>query len=351
MSSTLSPIRIGVLFDIVLDGGEALFQEALALGLSEVEGAGRLDRKVEWVVRQAAGLPAGTERELQRGFAELDEQGVLLIVGPSISDNALIAQPLADQAGLPSINFSGGAITRSHWMFHYQIGSLEEEPGLLVRRLATRGVRRAAVIYDASAVGRNYFEAFELAREMRGLEMSGSAAVSPVAEDLRSTVEQLRSTEPGALVYLGLGLAARPVDIALRDLGWEIPVLANSALMWGYLRSEWANAFAGWEYLDSISDDNPVRQALEARSPAAAATPLNCGAYDMGRLVGEAIARSQHLTRAGLRAGLERINQIDAASGAPGTTLSFANYDHGALHGTFLVLRTWRDGRSVQVRD
>jgi len=351
MSSSLSSIRIGVLFDIVFDGGETLFQEALALGLSEVEGAGRLDRKVEWVVRQVAGLPAGTERELQRGFAELDEQDVLLVVGPSISDNALIAQPLADQAGLPSINFSGGAITRSHWMFHYQIGSLEEEPGLLVRRLAMRGVRRAAVIYDASAVGRNYFEAFELAREMRGLEMSGSAAVSPVAEDLRSTVEQLRSTEPGALVYLGLGLAARPVDIALRDLGWEIPVLANSALMWGYLRSEWANAFAGWEYLDSISDDNPVRQALEARSPAAAATPLNCGAYDMGRLVGEAIARSQHLTRAGLRAGLERINQIDAASGAPGTTLSFANYDHGALHGTFLVLRTWRDGRSVQVRD
>lgn len=348
--STPTPIRIGVLFDIDLAGGEALFHELLALGLSEVEASGRLDRKIEWVVRHVKGLPGGTEREIERGFAELDDEGVLLVVGPSISNNALIARPIVDRLGLPAINITGGAITRSHWMFHYQIGSLDEEPALLARRLDERGLRRVAVIFDASPVGHIYMDGFELARKMRGLELAGSASVSPVAEDLRATVAQMRSTEPDGLVYLGVGLSARAVDLALGELGWSIPAVSNSALMWGYLFDEWAQGFAGWEYLDTVSDHNPVRLNLLSRQTRPA-TPLNCGAYDIGRMVGEAIARAETLTRGGLRDGLERVNEIDAASGGPGTKLSFANYDHGALHGPYLVLREWRDGQSVEVRD
>jgi hypothetical protein len=32
-----------------------------------------------------------------------------------------------------------------------------------------------------------------------------------------------------------------------------------------------------------------------------------------------------------------------------GTTMGFGNYDHGALKGRYLVLRSWRDGKSVQI--
>ena len=114
--------------------------KALQLGIDEVAATGRLDRDVELVERQSRGLPSGSEAEVVRAFDELDDEDVVAIVGPSISDNALIVAPLCDAARIPAINYSGGERTRSQWMFHYQVGSLEEEPPVLA---AAHG-RRAA---------------------------------------------------------------------------------------------------------------------------------------------------------------------------------------------------------------
>src|SRR3954451_23219188 len=170
------PILIGVLYDFPQhDGGEG-FEGALRLGLAER--ADKLDRPVELRPLHVAGLPAGTERAVRDGFRDLDDQGVLLVVGPSISDNGLIVRELADAARLPTINYTGGEITRGEWMFHYQVGSLEEEPVVLARHLIDRGLESAAVIHDDSPVGRGYASWLELACASLGVELTGRAAIS-----------------------------------------------------------------------------------------------------------------------------------------------------------------------------
>ena len=151
------------------------------------------------------------------------------------------------------------------------------------------------------------------------------------------------------LVYFGLGVSSRAVAVARMDLGWDVPVLANSALMFGYARPDWRDGYAGWEYVDTIADDNQRRQTLKQLSPHAAGGPVGCAAYDMGRLLGEAIAQSDHLTRAGIADGLRRAKQLPATSGYEGTLMGFGNWEHAALKGHYLVLREWKDGRSVQV--
>src|SRR2546425_894769 len=124
------------------------------------DATGRLDREIELVDKQARGLPSGSEHDIVRAFGELVDDGAVAIIGPSISDNALIAAPLCDEARIPAINYSGGERTRSQWMFHYQVGSLEEEPPLLATRMAERDLARAAVVFDQSPVGRRYAECF-----------------------------------------------------------------------------------------------------------------------------------------------------------------------------------------------
>ena len=349
MDNAASPILIGLLYDFPQGDGGAGFEEALRLGLDDVAATGRLDRSIEFVSSHVRGLPHGSEHEVRRGFAELDDAGALVLIGPSISDNALIAAPLCDAARLPAINYSGGERTRSEWMFHYQVGSLEEEPPMLAARMVERGLRSAAVIADQSPVGRRYAEAFEAARGRLGLEVAGNAVISPLTENLVDVVARLRSSEPEVLVYFGLGVASRAVALALAELAWDVPVLANSALMFGYARPDWRDGYAGWEYIDTIADDNASRVALRERSPRAAGGPVGCAAYDMGRLVGEAVARGDHLTRAGVAEGLRRVKLLPATSGRAGTTMGFGVYEHAALKGPYLVLREWRDGRSVQV--
>jgi branched-chain amino acid transport system substrate-binding protein len=341
------PIRIGLLYDF--PQGDDLFAKTLRLGIDDVAATGRLDRDVELVERQARGLPSGSEADVVRAFRELAGEDVLAIAGPSISDNALIAAPLCDRARVPAINYSGGERTRSQWMFHYQVGSLEEEPPVLAARMVERGLGRAAVVFDQSPVGRRYAECFEAARARLGLEVTGTASIAPLAEDAESLLDRLRQAQPDVLVYFGLGVSSRAVALARLALDWDVPVLSNSALMFGYARPDWRDGYAGWEYVDTVADDNPMRAALRERSPYAAAGPIGCAAYDIGRLLGEGIAASEHLTRAGIADGLRRVKQLPATSGHAGTLIGFGVWDHAALKGHYLVLRTWRDGHSVQV--
>ncbi|HET9727814.1 MAG TPA: ABC transporter substrate-binding protein [Acidimicrobiia bacterium] len=342
-----APVRIGFLYDF--PQADDLFVKSFRLGVDDVAATGRLDRDIEVLEHHAAGLPSGSEAAVVRGFQSLVDDDVVAIVGPSISDNALIAAPLADAARVPAINYSGGERTRSAWMFHYQVGSLEEEPPVLAERMQQRGLRRAAVLYDQSPVGRRYAECFEAARVRLGLEVSASAAIPPLADDAEPLLERLRASDPDVLVYFGLGVASRAVAVARSALDWQIPVLANSALMFGYARRDWRDGYAGWEYVDTVADDNPVRAALHDRNPRAAAGPIGCCAYDIGRLLGETIARAEHLTRAGLADGLRAVKRLPATSGHEGTIMGFGSWDHAALKGRYLVLRTWREGRSVQV--
>ncbi|MBV8982783.1 MAG: ABC transporter substrate-binding protein [Acidimicrobiia bacterium] len=340
-----SPLLVGILYDYPQHDGGASVEEAVRQGLSEVE----LDRPVELVPRQAAGLPAGSAHDVRRNFDELVDAGVLAIIGPSISDNGLLVRDWADAAAVPCINYTGGERTRSEFMFHYQVGSLAEEPILLAEHLRGRGLHSAVVVHDKSPVGSGYVSAFEGACDRLGIELLGRAAISPLAEEAGAIVDRLRQAKPDALVYLGLGQASRAVSLAIADAGWDVTVVANSALMFGYARKDWRAGFDGWAYVDTVSDGNLRRQALKERSPRSAGGPVGVAAYDIGRLVAEALARAVHLTGDGVKEGLEEVKRLPAATGYEGTTMGFGNYDHAALKGGYLVLRQWKDGKTVEL--
>jgi branched-chain amino acid transport system substrate-binding protein len=334
-------IRIGLLYDY--PQGDDLFLQSLRLGLDEFGHADGID----FVERTAQGHPAGTPADVVAGFDALVAEGVDVIVGPSISDNALVTAPRADAHRVPAINYSGGERTRSEYMFHYQVGSLEEEPPVLAERALERGLRRAVVLYDDSEVGHGYERAFTAAARRLGIECVASTFVSPLADDAEAILKPLRDADPDVLVYFGLGVSSRAVALARQSSAWDIPVLANSALMFGYAFPDWRDGYAGWEYVDTVADDNPVRAALGERSKRAAGGPIGCAAYDIGRLVGAALsdpARGDDLAGA-----LTRVKRLPAATGHGGTVMGFGHWDRAALKGHYLVLREWLEGRSHQV--
>lgn len=339
-----APIRIGLLYDFPQHDGGDSFEKAVRLGIETVD----LDRPVEFVRQLAAGLPSGTAFDVEQKFAALERDGVLAIVGPSISDNGIIVRDLADRARVACINYTGGAVTRSEYMFHYQVGSLEEEPAVLADHLAARGIHRVALVHDRSPVGSQYAQWFERARATVGIEITANAVINPLATDSVDLVARLEASNPDGLVYLGLGVAARTVSLAVEQLEWKVPVVANSALMFGYAQRDWRAAWDGWVYVDTVSDDNRQRDALRERDRPTAAGPVGVAGYDIGRLLTEAIARGDHLTRDGIVEGLERVKRLPASSGYDGTTMGFAQWDRAALKGPYLVLRQWRDGKNVQ---
>ena len=68
-------------------------------------------------------------------------------------------------------------------------------------------------------------------------------------------------------------------------------------------------------------------------------------------LLGEVIVADagSYDATAGLLDGLRRVKWLPATTGEAGTLMGFGTYDHAALKGHYLVLREWKDGKSVQV--
>jgi hypothetical protein len=123
-------------------------------------------------------------------------------------------------------------------------------------------------VFDQSPVG--LYAGASRRRGRLGLEVT-EPRVASLAESADDLLTRLRGGNPDVLVYLGLGVSSRAVALAREALGWNVPVLANSALMFGYARPDWRDGYAGWEYIDTVSDDNRQRASLKELSPHAAA--------------------------------------------------------------------------------
>ncbi len=342
---TAAPLRIGILNDMAsTPPGPVNIEPWLRYAADELIANGRLDRDVEFIHAFGLGLPNGTAAAVERAFAELAERDVLLIIGPAIGDNALVATPCAEKHGIPTINWAGTERARSHYMFHLQVGSHEDESILLARHLHAAGAKRVGIVYDRSPIGRRHLHFFQMEAEILSLRISATASISPIAET--ADITDILDSKPDALLYLGLGIAAPAVAKALPN--FTGPRAMNTAGIRGYA-PDFAKLINGWTYVDMHADDNTTLAALRAKQniPAHGALAAAKG-YDLGRLMAEGLARATERTREGVREGLEQIKLLPAAEGHEGTTLGFGHYDHGALHGRYLVLRQWRNGVSVQ---
>jgi len=348
------PIRIGILHDMAetVEEGASLGGHTdtfMRIPIDDLVQSGRLDREIEFVHAAGLGLPVGTAFAIERAYHELVDQGVLLIVGPAVGDNALVATPLADQTRVPTINWAGTERARSEFMFHLQVGSHEDEPVLLARHVAALGAQRLGVVFDRAAIGRRYAAFFESECETLGVDLAARVPIGPLATDATAEVASVRAAGADMLVYLGLGLVGTAVARARAAAGWDAPAAMNTAGLRGY-DPDYARQIDGWVYVDMVADDNPVLAAMLERVGMDSVPGLFAAVgYDLGLLVAEGLARAPELTREGVRDGLELVKLVPSAEGRAGTTLGFGHWDRGALHGPYLVLRQWRDATSFEV--
>ena len=343
------PIKLGVLADFPGgDGGEA-FEWAVRMGLDEV--GSRLPGPVEFIreVAQGLPLPGGSEASVRAAFTRLDDAGVLAVLGPAISDNAVVVRPMADAAGIATLNYTGGEQTRSRAGFHYQIGSLEDEPAFLAAHLLERNLIRVALAHDTTFVGRRMADFFDDAASASGLQLVVRSAWNPGAQGADRLLSTLRAADPDVVVSLGLWDLPRVLSEEMAATGWTAPACANSALIYGHHDPKAAKGWEGWTYCDTFSEENSRYATLSSRAAAAGKTagPGAAGAFDMGRLIGEGLALAHPLTRTAVLTALERVKALPAASGHAGTLMGFGHFDRGALKGRFIVIRRWRAGQSV----
>lgn len=348
--STAEPIRIGYLMDFKLSDDypqdrrddltipfEMVFGDALEQRL--------IDRPVEIVYREVEGLPKGTVKAVTDAYGELVDEGCLAIFGPHIGDNAVaVRDDIVERFRVPAISVTGSDEALSEWFFAFPMGSHFDEPIFWSDLLAKGGHYDVGVLVEQSLVGEAYVQNFRKACQRKGIRIVAEAAIAQTAQDVTEAVRTLYDAKAQAIVHCGFGFGVVMVNPALAQLDWDPPRFASTAFENAWINPVMWNAFMGWTGVDQYDEANTVgRQFLDdfqkrhGRRPEWCVPVVN---YDVARTLLYALTDAHPLSPRGVKDALERVKMLPAATGAPGTRVSFGNWTRRAWMGAgYLVAR------------
>jgi branched-chain amino acid transport system substrate-binding protein len=361
--SNVEPIRLGYLFDFKLpvsfppEMREDLTGSFDLVFRKGVE-SGMIDRPVEIVFAEVEGLPKGTVKAVIDAYAELVEQGCLAVFGPAITDNAVpVKEEIERRFHVPAISVSGADDWLGEWTFALPQGSMTDEPIVWAELIARHGHRSVGVIIEKSLIGESYARYFRKACQDLGLQIVGEEMVAQTAQDVGAAVKRLHDASPDVLVHCGFGFGIVFVNPALESLGWDPPRYMGTAFENAWVNPVMWRAIEGWIGLDQYDEANEVGQqfldefqAHFGRRPEYCVPVVN---RDLATVLLHAFADAHPLTPKGVRDALERVKMLPAASGAPGTRLSFGKWTRRGWMGSgYLVARKLNsDGRTSELVD
>jgi branched-chain amino acid transport system substrate-binding protein len=167
------------------------------------------------------------------GRAVLDlanREMVAFLVGPLLSTQIQGARRDLAAAGIPTASFSGLADTYRRDRYPWTFPVASSTPTVVASMAAftrSNGWSRVGVVASDDAVGRQGAAAFgTLARHDR-LTVAGPVFVSP-GRSPEQALQRLRDAGPDGLVVLDDSLDVAAVLKARTDLGWGVPVVAES---------------------------------------------------------------------------------------------------------------------------
>ena len=349
--STAEPIRVGYLMDFKLP---ANYPQVLRDGLTQpfdlvfTEGltAGIIDRPVEVIYREVEGLPKGSVKAVIDAFGELVDEGCLIVFGPHITDNSVPAREvIEDRFRVPAINAGGSEDWLGEWTFAFPQGSLTDEPIFWTDLLTKRGLTEVGVLVEQSLIGEEYLKNFRKACQRKGIRIVAEAAIAQTAQDVGEAVRTLRGANAPAIVHCGFGFGIVFINPALEALAWDPPRFTSTAFQNAWINPVLWEAFMGWTGIDQYDEGNPVgQQFLDQYEQAYGNRPEWCVSVvnrDVATTLLYAFADAHPLSPRGVKEALERVKMLPAASGAPGTRVSFGKWTRRAWMGAgYLVART-----------
>lgn len=167
-------------------GEESLQGVLLAAGVFGNDGAGP---RVRVLIRDSAGRP----EQAADAVRELDEAGVVAVVGPLLSGESEAAAVAAERAGVPLLTLTAReevSAARPH-VFRVRTMPSEEVEALVEHAMLHLGAQRFAILYPSDAYGRGLRRLFWKAVERRGGSVVSIASYEPDATDFGGPIRKL----------------------------------------------------------------------------------------------------------------------------------------------------------------
>lgn len=280
-------------------------------------------------------------------FEQFAGDGASIIIGPTLSNTAFQAQPIAQEEGVPVLavsNTADGITEQGDYIFRDSLTEGQVIPQTVAKAKEVYDLEKVIVMYsNDDAFTESGYEVFASSLEDEGVEVIDTLTFSKADTDFRSLLTEAKGANPDAIVVSALIEAAIPLVTQARQLGIEVPIIGGNGFNNPQLMADAGEAAEGvvvgaaW----NSSSDNPENtEFLEAYEAKFDSQPdqFAAQAYTGLMLIDQAVRANCSGERDDIKDGLGGIQDVPTVLGE----LSI-NQDRDAEHEA--VVQVVQDGK------
>src|ERR1700682_1660707 len=250
---------------------------------------------------------------------------VSAIIGPTLSNTASAADPLAQQAQVPVLAVSNTAATGitdiGNYIWRDSLTEAQVIPGAYKKQKQKLDFKSAGVLYGNDDVfTKADYDVMQKALADQGVKVVGTQTFAKPDRDYNAQLTALIAAKPDVLVVSALADNAASIVAQARQRGWTGPILGGNGFNSpAFIKNAGAAAegvMVGTSW-DSLSQD-PAHQKFLAAMKKAGVNPdqFSAQAYTGVIILAEAIRQSGGKTgREDIEAGLGKLKDLETPLG------------------------------------
>lgn len=269
-----------------------------------------------------------------------------VIIGPTLSNTAFQAQPIAQEAGVPVLaisNTAAGITEQGDYIFRDSLTEGQVIPQTVAKAVSTYDLKNVVLMYsNDDAFTESGFKVFEAAVKDEGVTAAKVLTFSKTDTDFRALLTEAKAANPDAIFVSGLIEAAIPLVTQARELGLDMPIVGGNGFNNPKLMSDAGDAAEGivvgaaWNSASEGELNKAFQEAFEAKF-SAKPDQFAAQAYAGMTIIDAAVRAGCSGERDAIRDGLKGIKDLDTVLG----TFSI-NADRDAEHEA--VVQVIKDG-------
>ena len=290
IASLLLPLRVAVAAvavgamstafaaDIKLGAAEALsgpagqygqsIRNGLQLAVDEINAAGGVNGdKLSLQVEDEQGKK---EQAIDVFKKLIFQDRVLMLFGPTLSNSAQAADPVAQAAHIVAFgtsNTAAGITSIGDYIFRNSVTEADVLPETLRVAVKHAHIKKVAILYGNDDVfTKSGYDAFKKALEDLKIPVTATETFAKGDVDFKAQLTKIKATHPDAIVLSALIAEGAPIMVQARSLGIEVPFIGgngmNSVKVFDLAKGKSDNLWVGSPW--SIDNDAKANQAFVA---------------------------------------------------------------------------------------
>ncbi|GMV47235.1 MAG: branched-chain amino acid ABC transporter substrate-binding protein [Pseudomonadota bacterium] len=260
-----------------LSGGAAQYgisiRNGFQLAADEINAAGGVNgNKLQLVIEDEQ----GKKEEAINVFKKLIFQDkVLMVFGPTLSNSAQAADPIAQGAktvAFGTSNTADGITSIGDYVFRNSVTEADVLPETLRVAVKKSGIKKVAVMYGNDDVfTKSGYDNFKKALEDARIPVTTTETFAKGDVDFKAQLTKIKATNPDAIVLSALLAEGAPIMVQARQLGITVPFIGgngmNSVKVFDLAKGASDGLYVGspWSASSDTAENTRFIKAFEAK--------------------------------------------------------------------------------------